>query len=64
MATVTGTPNTSNQNGSSIFGKIFNWIQHPSFDTSTTPTDWAAGLVLILIACFLWSRVIKQLVEN
>jgi hypothetical protein len=47
-----------------IFPKIFAWIQHPTFDTDTDPKDWALGLVLIVVIAFLWSRVIKQLVEN
>ena len=47
-----------------IITKIFNWGKHPSFDTTTDPSDWLAGLVLILIVAFLWSRVVKQLVEN
>jgi hypothetical protein len=64
MATITGTPINPTANGSTIFGKIFNWIQHPTFDTKTDPKDWLAGLVLIVIAAFLWSRVVKQLVEN
>lgn len=49
--------------GNGIISKIFGWITHPTFDTETTPTDWIAGLALILIASFLWSRVVKQVVE-
>lgn len=51
-------------NGNSIVGKISTWIQHPTFDTETDPKDWLAGLALIIIAAFLWSRVVKQIVEN
>jgi len=47
-----------------IITKINNWIQHPTYDTKTDPKDWLAGLALIVIVAFLWSRVIKQLVEN
>lgn len=59
MATVNG-----NSNGASIVGKISSWIQHPTFDTTTDPINWVAGLVLIVIVAFLWSRVVKQIVEN
>jgi hypothetical protein len=48
----------------SIFPTIFAWIQHPTFDTDTDPKDWFYGLLLIIAVAFLWSRVIKQLVEN
>lgn len=64
MGQVSGVPNQPSQNGVSIFGKIFTWIQHPSFDTDTDPKDWLLGLLLIVVAAFLWSRVVKQLVEN
>lgn len=47
--------------GNGIITKMFGWILHPSIDTDTDPTDWAAGLVLVLIVAFLWSRVVKQL---
>lgn len=47
-----------------IITKIFNWTKHPSIETDNNPSDYAAGLALILIAAFLWSRVVKQLVES
>lgn len=47
-----------------IITKIMNWTQHPTFDTDNSPKDYAAGLALIVIAAFLWSRVVKQLVES
>lgn len=46
-----------------IVTKSLNWITHPTFDTDTDPVDWLAGLALILIAAFLWSRVIKEIVN-
>ena len=64
MPQISGKPITAPNNGASIFGKIFTWIQHPTFDTATDPKDWLLGLVLIVIVAFLWSRVVKQLVEN
>jgi hypothetical protein len=48
--------------GNGIISKMFGWIVHPTLDTDTDPKDWAGGLVLVLIASFLWSRVIRQLV--
>lgn len=47
--------------GNGVITKMFGWISHPTLDTETDPKDWGLGLVLILIAAFLWSRVIKQL---
>jgi hypothetical protein len=47
-----------------IITKIQNWFTHPTYDTQSDPKDWLAGLALIVIAAFLWSRVVKQLVES
>jgi hypothetical protein len=47
-----------------IISKTFNWIAHPSFDTQNDTSDYLLGLVLIVVVAFLWSRVVKQLVEN
>lgn len=49
--------------GNGIISKIFGWITHPTIDTETEPVDWLAGLVVVLILSFLWSRVVKQIVE-
>jgi hypothetical protein len=49
--------------GNGIITKIFGWITHPTIDTETEPIDWLAGLVVVLILSFLWSRVVKQIVE-
>ena len=43
--------------------KIFAWIQHPSIDTESDPKDWVYGLLAVLILAFLWSRVVKHIVE-
>ncbi|HEX3643300.1 MAG TPA: hypothetical protein VHV10_18600 [Ktedonobacteraceae bacterium] len=48
----------------SVFGGIKDWFLHPTFDTDTDPKDWILGLLFVLVVSFLWSRVIKQLVEN
>ena len=45
------------------FGKIFDWITHPSYDSKTTPKMWLLGLVLVLLVSFLWSHVVKQVVD-
>jgi hypothetical protein len=47
----------------SIIGKIFAWVWHPQFDTDTDPVDWVAGLAIVVLLAFLWSRVVKQIVE-
>lgn len=41
---------------------MFDWLYHPANDDSTI-TVWLAGLVIILIISFLWSTVIKSMVE-
>lgn len=43
-----------------LITEIFNWGAHPSYSEGTTAT-WLAFLVLILIASFLWSTVIKAI---
>jgi hypothetical protein len=44
--------------GEGIITKIYRWVWHPS-DSGETLSDWAAFLVLTLIAGYLWSTVIK-----
>jgi len=46
--------------GEGILSKIYSWIWHPS-NSSETLSEWAAFLVLVLIASFLWATVVKQL---
>lgn len=43
-----------------MISKIFSWLINASQDDST-PQEWLAGLVLILILAFLWSTVIKSM---
>lgn len=46
------------QQGEGLITKIYSWIGHPG--QSDEPIEyWAAFLVLVLIASFLWSTVIK-----
>ena len=47
-----------------IVSGMFGWIQHPYIETEKNIKDYFAFLALIVIGAFLWSRVIKQLVEN
>jgi hypothetical protein len=44
--------------GTGIISKIYSWVWHPS-NSSETMSDYAAFLILALIAAFLWSTVIK-----
>lgn len=43
--------------------KIFAWIGHPS-NSEGDVTEWAAGLILILILAFLWSTVVRQILPE
>lgn len=43
-----------------IFSKTLDWVEHPQY-TDATMGEWAAGLVLILIAAFLWGTIVKQM---
>lgn len=46
------------QQGEGLITKIYSWVWHPG--NSEEPLEnWAAFLVLVLIASFLWSTVIK-----
>jgi hypothetical protein len=46
------------QTGEGIVTKIYTWIWHPS-NSNETLMDWFAFFVLVLIASYLWSTVIK-----
>ena len=46
-----------------IVTKLFAWVAHPSIEQDQEPKDWALGLVVVLAIAFLWSRVVRQLVE-
>lgn len=48
---------------SGLLSKILNWVEHPTFSEGT-PTEWVAGLVLILMVSFLWSTVVRATVEG
>lgn len=47
-------------NGEGIITKIYSWVWHPS-NSQETMNDWAAGLLLVIIASFLWSTTIKMM---
>lgn len=40
--------------------QTLDWIEHPKYSKATLG-QWLAGLLLILIASFLWTTVIKQI---
>jgi hypothetical protein len=46
-----------------VISKCFDWLWHPQNDDSTV-TQWVAGLVLILIAAFLWSTVVAKTIAD
>ena len=45
-----------------MIAKIFQWFTHASYDDSSIQ-EWVAGLALVLIFAFLWSTVVRQVVE-
>jgi len=46
-----------------MIAKIFDWGTHASYD-DTTAADWLAGLVLVLIAAFLWATVVNHTIRE
>lgn len=61
MATYTARNKDGGNMGSdSLIGKIFGWMFHPLNDDSS-PTEWLAGLLLIIIVSFLWAQVIRMI---
>ncbi len=48
--------------GNGLISKIMSWFTHP-FNDQSTPQEWLAGIVLILILAFLWSTVVKMVAE-
>jgi hypothetical protein len=50
-----------NQN-QSLIGKIFAWGTNASY-SDTTVQQWLMGLALIMVLAFLWSLVVKQIIE-
>lgn len=48
--------------GNGLVTKIFSWGSSPTY-SDTTALQWGAGLVLVLMASFLWSNVIRQVVD-
>jgi hypothetical protein len=49
--------------GNGLLGKIFAWGTNASYDNSTVQ-QWLAGLAVVLILAFLWSTVVRQVVEE
>ncbi len=45
-----------------IISKTLDWFTHPSYAEST-PIDWAAFVVLLIMAGLLWSRVVKKVLD-
>jgi hypothetical protein len=53
-----------NSNGQStgLISKTLDWVLHPQF-SDTDPVDWFAFTVLLMLAGYLWSKVIRQTLE-
>lgn len=60
--TVTGSVSSGTEGAQmkGLISQTLDWVTHPSYSDGNL-MDWAAGLVLILIAAFLWSQVLRQI---
>jgi len=47
---------------SGLISKFFAWGTSPLNDDATV-AQWAGGLVVVLAVAFLWSTVVKEVVE-
>jgi hypothetical protein len=47
------------QKGTGLFSQVSQWIQHPVFSEGS-PVDWLAFAVLLLLAGFLWRKVLHR----
>lgn len=47
---------------SGLISKFFAWGTSPLND-DTTIAQWAGGLVFVLVLAFLWSTVVRQVVD-
>jgi hypothetical protein len=46
-----------------IISKTLDWFDHPTY-TDTSPLDWFAGFIIVLLMGMLWSKVLRQIVEG
>jgi hypothetical protein len=46
-----------------LISKLLDWLTNGA-ESDATPLDWALGLVLILMASFLWSTVVRATVDK
>lgn len=49
--------------GNGLLGKIFQWGTSATY-SDTTVSIWLAGLALVLIAAFLWSTVVRDVLSK
>lgn len=45
-----------------LLADFFGWVSHPIYSDGNVG-DWLAGIVLLLIAAFLWSTVVRRIAE-
>lgn len=45
-----------------LINDLWGWFQHPIYSHGNVE-DWAAGFVVLLIVAFLWSMVVRRIVE-
>jgi hypothetical protein len=43
-----------------LLGNVLSWGLHPTYSEGTA-AQWGAGVVLILIASFLWAMVLREI---
>lgn len=46
-----------------LISNTLQWLAHPWNDDDDDPLDWFAFFVLVLIASYLWSKVLRQIIE-
>lgn len=46
-----------------IISKSLTWIFHPSF-SDADPVDWFGFLIVFILVGLLWSKVLRQLIDN
>lgn len=51
------------QQPTGIISKSLSWVFHPTF-ADNDPLDWFGFLIVAILAGLLWSKVLRQLVEN
>lgn len=46
-----------------IFTKLYAWLTEPLNTGYSNPTNWFAAFVLIALVSFLWTKVLRQVLD-